>query len=332
LKPVTDARATLCLLACVACGGNDATPPDAAAPADASADTAPADGPTQPRFVVIGTSGGLSPILVYDVAADGDLDPIREFRSANPATDSVTAVQIAGSELFVSNEDNLLVFDLASDGANQPDGVVAPKRSLHGPGSEISNNRGMFVFGAEIFSTTFGGKVLVHGIDATGETPPLRTFTGPRSYNWICVVGTEIFVSAGNTIDVFPLTASGTVTPIRSITGPATELESILGFHATSTELFVTDQTDNRVRVYPIDAEGNVAPLRTIKGLDPNARPPTVVGDELFVLHRGPQVEGSFTMGTYSVFSTSADEFATPLRHVKIGGSSLFTVVALDAN
>lgn len=306
-------------------------------PADANEDDAMstdapgADGPSEARFVVLGTSGALTSILVYEVAADGNLAPLRQFRSFRSLI-NLTAVQIAGNEIFVGTRSEIQVFDLDTDGANEPDGAAMPKRFVRGTISGITGTNGLAVFGAEMFTTTQTGSIVVHAIEANGEVPPLRTIVGPRSYRWVSVAGDEIFASASDTIDVFPITSNGQTSPTRSIAGTATELLGIRGIHATDTDLFVAIATDNHIRAYPVTASGDVPPVRKIRGLDPEPRPPTVVGNELFVAHMGPEIDGAHPMGSYSVVSTTADGFVTPLRHVQVGGSNPIPVFAIDAN
>jgi hypothetical protein len=277
--------------------------------------------------IVIGMVGGSASMMTYTPTADGAADPVRSFRSSWVPLDIVTAVAVAGDEIFVANRHEIEVFDRSADGAFAPLGQVAPKRKIWGAISQVDDIFTLSVRGAEIF-TANTGSIVVHAIEANDQTPPLRVISNTmRAYTWVQVVGNEIFaLSTDGHLDTFPATATGASTPIRSIAGKHTGLIDVRGFFATATELFVVN--GDEIRVFSSTATGDVEPARVLTGLD-GPRTPAVVGSELYVLQLGPRnSSGSNLDGSCAVFDINASGAAMPVRELAIGASSI-TVSAI---
>jgi hypothetical protein len=198
--------------------------------------------------VVISTANTLGPINVYEPHVEGDAPILRTFRSAATAL-APRGIEIVDEEIIIASRDDIQVFDQDTDGAFLPGGAATPKRRIAGPASQISRISSLAVRGAEIF--TANGRILVHAIEANGQSPPLRYIAGTgRDYQHVQVVGAELFAaSASGHIDVYDAAASGEPTPLRTLD---TGISDILELHATSTELFVT-HLDNVLRVYSLE-------------------------------------------------------------------------------
>jgi DNA-binding beta-propeller fold protein YncE len=117
--------------------------------------------------------------------------------------------------------------------------------------------------------------ITVHDMNATGDVPPLRVITGPKTeMNWPTGVSVdsekgEVYVAndMGNSILVFNVTDNGDVAPKRKIQGPKTMLGSPTGvwLDTKNKEVWAANFMNHSATVYPMDASGDVAPLRIIR-------------------------------------------------------------------
>lgn len=319
----------LACTALIACGGSSSPDqpdePDAGPVSDAPPDVAEVE---TAQLVVLGVPGGLSKVHVYAASSDAGATELRAFRSFSRPFSYMTSIQISGNEIFICDQFNIQVFDLDADGSTDPNGSLFPKRFIEGPDSQVSCT-GMFVYGGEIYETATGGKLIVHELEASGASPPLRTISSSAAqYHWVQVSGSEIYAATTTAIDVFPIDAHGVVSPTRTIRN--IELDEIRTFHVTDTELFVVNGDDTKLRVFDAAADGVVEPLRVLKGLPAGSRTPKVVGNELFVAFSGAGA-GDPTMTGYSVFDVGAADFAEPLRRVTLP-DDVGVVQSIDAH
>jgi len=117
--------------------------------------------------------------------------------------------------------------------------------------------------------------IIVHGMKAQGNAPPLRVIQGPKTqFNWPTGLAIdeqrgELYVAndMGNSILVFNATDSGDVAPKRVIKGAKTNLANPTGVWVDpkNNELWAANFMNHSATVYPLNASGEVAPLRTIR-------------------------------------------------------------------
>ena len=117
--------------------------------------------------------------------------------------------------------------------------------------------------------------IIVHGMKAQGNVPPLRVIQGPKTqFNWPTGLAIdeqrgELYVAndMGDSILVFNATDSGDVAPKRVIKGPKTNVANQTGVwvDAKNNELWVANFMNHSATVYPLNASGDVAPLRMIR-------------------------------------------------------------------
>jgi len=131
----------------------------------------------------------------------------------------------------------------------------------------------------ELFVTNpNNNSVTVYARTATGNTAPLRTFSGPATLLSdpeglaVDTAHNELVVSneGNDSVTVYARTASGNTAPLRSLIGPATGLFESIGLvvDAVNNELVVANAhvDANDVTVYSRTASGNSPLIRTING------------------------------------------------------------------
>ena len=121
---------------------------------------------------------------------------------------------------------------------------------------------------------------------ATGNTPPLRIITGPKTQmNWPTGLAVdeskgELYVAndMGNSILVFNYTDEGDVAPKRVLTGAKTNIKNPTGLwlDTKNNELWVANFGNHRATVYPRTASGDTAPIRVIRSGPENVPAPTL--------------------------------------------------------
>ncbi len=187
---------------------------------------------------------------------------------------------------------------------------------------------------------SFDASITVYDAGASGNTPPLRTITGPSTGFFrqdqgppleivLDAANHEIFVSnLWAPVTVYGETASGDAAPLRTF-APPFPVGSIgsygIDVDSLHEEVFVARA--NAIRVYGRSASGSDAPLRTLSG------PATTIGealdvfvdtvnDELYV------VDQDFPYAI-SVFSRTASGDTPPLRRISGAATALQSPLAL---
>jgi DNA-binding beta-propeller fold protein YncE len=117
--------------------------------------------------------------------------------------------------------------------------------------------------------------ITVHPMNAAGDTPALRTISGPKTrLDWPTGLAVdsergELYVAndMDNSILVFNVTDNGDVAPKRMIRGPKTGLGNPTGIWLDSKndELWAANFMNHSATVYTRSASGDVAPKRTIR-------------------------------------------------------------------
>jgi hypothetical protein len=290
-----------------ACSDPTMSPPDVDAPA-ATPDAPGSTSTTTAALIAASIEGGLYEIKLYAADATGDATPVHTFQGS---FDAVRGMRMTAHEIFIAHENDIEVFDLDSTGAQ-------PKRTVWAVETQLRKITNVALYGAEMF-TASGNRILVHPIEATGHTPPLRIIEGPRNYTWVEVHAGEIFASSvDGHVDVLPETAVGVTTPTRSIdTG-----SPVTGFCVTDTELFVTANDSHFLRVFPVNANGGVEATRSIGIPTDGLWPPSVVGSEIFVADK---------TGSITVHAIDATGPSNPLRTItNVGSSTTGPVTRID--
>jgi hypothetical protein len=164
-------------------------------------------------------------------------------------------------------------------------GSTASPRELE-PGEDylrIATGRGNFKPGSGRFLPV---SINVYDKAARGDTPPLRTITGPKTQlNWPTGLFVdpdrgELYVAndGGNSILVFDTKAEGNAAPIRVLKGPKTQLyyPSSVFIDMKHDEMWVANFGNHRATVYPRTASGDTAPVRVIRSAPEDMPAPTL--------------------------------------------------------
>ena len=225
---------------------------------------------------------------VFSTNARGNAAPDRFLASIRGF--GVTAHE-EREELFVTNQGgHVYVFRKQAEGEEEPlrvlEGFNTQLEDPHGIALDTVNNL-MFVsnFGnahlmneetGETYGSFESPSITIYPLDASGDTPPIRTIEGPKTLmNWPSHLAfhnerQELFVAndADSSILVFDGSAEGDVAPIRVIKGPNTGIQHPPGIALDERldELFVASMGTPSVTVFPVTADGDVAPVRTIRG------------------------------------------------------------------
>jgi hypothetical protein len=190
---------------------------------------------------------GASTITVYDLAANGNVSPLRTLSGASTGIEGPVgiAVDTVNDELYVvnyrtANGGSVEVFSRTASGN------TGPLRTLQGTGTLLQDPQGMvldlahdeFYVANSKFSTAVGGDILVFARTASGNTAPTRSITGPTT--GLCnpggafldtthdelAVANSHFGSAAcvQSVTVYARTASGDAAPLRTIAGGTTAM------------------------------------------------------------------------------------------------------------
>ena len=225
-----------------------------------------------------------SQILVYDINADGPATPLRIITQDNSAAHSLgdfqgVHVDVANDEIFVANRDgSVTVFNRTASG------TLAPKRSIYGASTDLSNPRGVWVQGNELFVANNSSPIrtiLVFSRTAFGDAAPLRVITNMNNTSTSTSMGelSQIMVANGevtvadfgrHAIRTLPSTTNGDFLPIRLITGGNTQLNKPRGVAlcTDSNSLVVANRDANTLNFYSASANGDVAPTKSLNTLD----------------------------------------------------------------
>jgi 6-phosphogluconolactonase (cycloisomerase 2 family) len=225
-------------------------------------------------------------MIVFPRDAKGNMAPSRQLKT--PHRNFATAVDEEKSEVFITIQypPKVVVY------RKQAAGTEMPIRVLEGPHTGMSDAHGMAIDvqkkllfvsswgNASDYTVAGSGKfyppsITVYPLDASGDTPPLRTIQGPKTQlDWAAAMAIDteagiVFMAndLGNEIIGFKETDNGDVAPTRIIKGTKTGLKNPTGVAVDSKnkELWVSNLGNSSATAYPLSANGDVAPLRTIR-------------------------------------------------------------------
>jgi len=255
----------------------------------------------------------LDTMTVFSRQARGNVPPDRELHT--PHRTYGVAVDEAREELFLTVQDPpmVVVYRKHAEGEEKPIRVLRGNSTgladAHGIGLDTKNGW-MFVanYGSVAEYSDGGGSnigtgtsfmslgtamipgsgayrppsITVYPIRASGNTPPLRTITGPRTMlNWPAHIyaddkNGEVFVAndGESSILVFRVTDDGNVAPTRVLRGPKTGLQNPTGLFVDTVhdELVVANMGNHSATVYRRTADGDTPPLRTIRNGPPGKK------------------------------------------------------------
>ena len=164
------------------------------------------------------------------------------------------------------------------------------------------------------------GKILVFAPNASGNTAPTRTISGPDTGltgkpHGIAAPGDgTIYVTSHYTdeILVFAPDATGNAAPVRRITTPGLNGPHGITLDTTNNRLWVASQLNQTIYALPIDGSGSVTPLRTIAGPATGLQNPRT-------LALGSSGQLYVTDDAVRVFDTNANGNRTPGKVLPIG-------------
>ncbi|MBI2817192.1 MAG: hypothetical protein HYX72_09660 [Acidobacteria bacterium] len=205
-------------------------------------------------------------VLVHNKYAEGRAKPLRVLtgNSTGLADPHGIGLDTKNGLLLVSNYGNA---------ADYRDGGVLPRRDHD------------MVPGSGRYEPP---SISVYPIQASGDTPPLRTIQGARTQlNWPSHLSVdeehgEVYVAndGDDSILVFRVTDRGNVAPIRVLKGPNTQIKNPSGVFvdAVNDELVVSNMGNHRATVYGRTASGDAAPIRTIRTA-PEGKPALMIAN-----------------------------------------------------
>ncbi len=256
-------------------------------------------------------------LVVFSREAEGNVSPLRELRT--PLGTFGIAVDEAHQELILSVQHDNAVTVYRKEAS----GDEAPIRWLQGDRTRLADPHGIALDTTNdvLFVANFGSvrrvresagadsgrngplgrdaivagsgefrspSITVYPRNASGDTPPLRVITGPKTqFNWPTGLAVdpqrqELYVAndMGNSVLVFSAVAGGDVSPIRILKGENTNLKNPTGLALDfeNDELWVTNFGNHTATVYPRAASGDVPPLRTIRSA-PAGIPALMIGN-----------------------------------------------------
>jgi DNA-binding beta-propeller fold protein YncE len=266
----------------------------------------------------------VSTLVIFSRQAQGDVPPTRELTTTH-GTYGI-AVDEGARQLYLTDQINnaIIVYDKMAKGEDDPIRLLQGDRTgLADPHGIALDTKNRVMFTANHGSvhskrpggtpaTTLGGgraqgkrnwpigervagsgrnlppSITVYAMDAQGDTPPLRTITGPLTQmNWPTGVAFdeargELYVAndQGESILVFSGTAEGNAAPVRVLKGPKTLIKNptAVALDTQNNELWVTNYGNHSATVYRMTAEGDTPPLRVIRASPPGV-PALMIGN-----------------------------------------------------
>jgi DNA-binding beta-propeller fold protein YncE len=238
-------------------------------------------------------------LVIFSRNARGNTEPDRAL--AVPHGTFGIAVDEKRRELYLTAQhtNQVIVYPKMASGHDQP------LRSLYGDSTQLEDPHGVAVDSTNnlMFVTNHGSvryrgrtpqlavgisnytpgsgqfhapSIAVYARDASGNTAPLRTISGPKTtLNWPMLIAVdeqraEIYVAndMDNSVVVFRESDEGNVAPARIIKGPKTGVKNPTGvaLDLANQELWVANMGNHSASVFPLTANGNIQPLRTIRG------------------------------------------------------------------
>jgi 6-phosphogluconolactonase (cycloisomerase 2 family) len=182
------------------------------------------------------------------------------------------------------------IFNRTDNSAAPSAPPTKPKTIIQGDDTHIQFNNGIYIDqeNGDIYSveSDTGDKMLVFGIEASGNATPKRLLHTPHRVYGIAVdeARDELFITVENPAEivVYKKSAIGEDQPIRRIAGPRTQLHAPHGVvvdeknqllyvnHWGQAADFRTPGTgqflEPAINVYPLNADGDVEPIRVISG------------------------------------------------------------------
>jgi hypothetical protein len=225
-------------------------------------------------------------LIVFPRDAVGNYPPSRQLKT--PHRNFATAVDEEKGEIFITIQypPKVVVY------RKQAQGTEMPLRVLEGPRTGLSDAHGMVIDPQKklLFVSNWGnasdyriagsGKffmpsITVYPLDASGDTPPLRTIQGPKTQlDWAAAMAIDsdagyIYLAndLGDSIVGFKETDNGDVAPSRIIKGAKTGIKNPTGVAVDlkNKELWVSSLGNSSATAYPLSANGDVAPIRTVR-------------------------------------------------------------------
>ncbi|OFW35197.1 MAG: hypothetical protein A3J28_08255 [Acidobacteria bacterium RIFCSPLOWO2_12_FULL_60_22] len=289
---------------------------------DRTANTPPTASMTEPKRVIGGTEAKiefncglyvdpqtgdiytvsndtLDTMAVFSRNARGNVRPDRQLHT--PHGTYGIAVDEGAQELYltVQHENAVVVYRKMAQGEEKP------VRTLEGPQVQLADPHGIAIDTKNkwMFVANYGNaknrkipgsgtfvppSITVYPLQASGNTPPLRTIAGPNTtLNWPAHIYVdqeqgEVFVAndGDNSIVVFRVTDSGNAAPTRVLKGPKTQIKNPTGLFvdAVHNELVVANMGNHSATVYPRTAQGDTPPARTIRN-GPVGKPALMIGN-----------------------------------------------------
>src|SRR5436190_1564425 len=225
-------------------------------------------------------------MIVFPRDAVGDVAPARKLKT--PHRNFATAVDEEKGEVFITIQypPKVVVYRKEASGDEKP------LRVLEGAHTGLSDAHGMAIDVKKklLFVSNWGnasdykvagtGKfyppsITVYPLDASGDTPPLRTIQGSKTQlDWaggmsLDAGNEDLYIAndVGQSVLVFKETDQGNVAPARILKGQKTNLKNPTGVavDTKNRELWVSNLGNSSATCYSLDAKGDAAPLRTIR-------------------------------------------------------------------
>jgi DNA-binding beta-propeller fold protein YncE len=232
----------------------------------------------------------LDTLSIFSRNARGNARPDRTIHT--PHGTYGIAVNEDSQEIFltIQHDNEVVVHRKTAQGNDKPLRVLQGQHvglaDPHGIGLD-TKNQWMFIanYGNAHQNKVAGSgtfvppSINIYPLKASGDTPPLRVITGPKTQlNWPAHVYVdpehgEVFVAndGESSILVFRVTDSGDVAPTRVLKGAKTQIKNPTGIFVDTAhnELVVANMGNHSATVYPRAADGDTAPLRTIRTAPP---------------------------------------------------------------
>jgi hypothetical protein len=164
----------------------------------------------------------LGSVLVFPLAADGDVAPTRRLENISRSIESQIAINRSLGELYVLDSFPGQVSVYAANAS----GPATPIRTLGGPNTGLVAPSGAAIFLGRLYiADEQTGDIRVFALDAAGDTAPLRVLktaiNGVGSLGHLSVTRDEIFVvnHMTNSVAVYPVNAIGPTPATRSFAG-----------------------------------------------------------------------------------------------------------------
>ena len=187
-------------------------------------------------------------VTIYSRTANGNTAPLRTIQGPATGMSNVhgLTLDLARGEIFVANRGTSSSGNSITVYPRTANGNTTPLRTLQGTATGLSGPAALafdFTHGELTVANVNGPSrgVTVYSRTASGNTPPLRTLSGPTS-GLTFVFGiavdaknNELFAAsiAGDSVPVHSRTASGDTAPLRTLQGPASGLNEPQGITLT---------------------------------------------------------------------------------------------------